>query len=267
MDAITIGPLLVSLPRLFLFFGVLSWLLAAEWLGRRSGRDLGGWAAGIVLVGFFVARIGYVATHWQSYASDPWSILRVWEGGFSLIAGLATVIIAGVVRFHRDRTALRASAGAFGTALAVWLTATGIHGAFSEPAPPMPNVTLHDLDGETVNTSSLTGRPLVLNLWATWCGPCRDELPMLDRADRHYPGIRFVYVSLGESRATVRRFLSREGLSLARVLVDPEQRLGGYFHVRGTPTTLVFNARGELVAYRTGVMSRPVLDGYLEELD
>ena len=72
---------------------------------------------------------------------------------------------------------------------------------------------------------SLAGRPLVVNLWATWCPPCRREMPAMQAAQEANPDIGFVFVNQGESSVIVRRFLATQQLRLQNVVIDPSGQL------------------------------------------
>src|SRR3546814_14561413 len=73
-------------------------------------------------------------------------------------------------------------------------------------------------------TALFRSRPMVLNLWATWCPPCRREMPVLEQAQGRYPGVVFVLVNQGEDRGTIHRYLDRAGLDLDHVLLDPHSQ-------------------------------------------
>lgn len=115
----------------------------------------------------------------------------------------------------------------------------------------LPNATFVDLAGTAVSLSSLRGRPLVVSFFASWCAPCREELPLLSRVAReHADEIRVIGVSIDEaSLADVARFARAEGLEYT-VLHDRDGA-ASQFGVPPIPATFVFDARGTL-AYRSG---------------
>src|SRR5690606_14732791 len=113
--------------------------------------------------------------------------------------------------------------------------------------------------GESTTLAALSGRPMVLNLWATWCPPCRREMPVLEQAQGHYPGVAFVLVNQGEDRATIRGYLDRAGLEPGHVLLDPHSRTMLETNTRGLPTTLFFSAEGRLVDTHMGELTRASL--------
>lgn len=120
-------------------------------------------------------------------------------------------------------------------------------GADFEYAPPYRAFTLA---GDTVSLASLRGRPVLLNLWATWCPPCREEMPSLQRVHRDYAarGLRVVGVSLdnGQSRPAIRRFLAQYGITFT-VLHDPHDDATTVFRTFGLPETFLIAADGRLV--------------------
>jgi thiol-disulfide isomerase/thioredoxin len=115
-----------------------------------------------------------------------------------------------------------------------------------------PNLELKSLDGNTQKLSDLRGSIVVLNFWATWCGPCREELPLLSRLSQEYAGkkVRFVAASADESkdRAKVDQFLSRQKFALdiwVGADLDVLDRLG---LGNVLPATMILDEQGEIVA-------------------
>ena len=111
------------------------------------------------------------------------------------------------------------------------------------------------LDARPVDLGSYRGRPVVLNLWATWCPPCRREMPAFEQAQAAFPKVAFVMVNQGESAQHARAFLEREGLTLTDVLLDPSSRTMQEMGTRGLPTTLFFDTQGQLVASHVGELT------------
>ena len=116
-----------------------------------------------------------------------------------------------------------------------------------------PNLELVSLDGEYVSLTSLHGRPVLLNLWATWCKPCRHEMPELAKLYEHYAneGLSVVGVSIDSSDASdaVRAFVTNLKIPFA-VWLDPEMASSQALRVRGLPATFVIDREGRIILRR-----------------
>jgi len=131
----------------------------------------------------------------------------------------------------------------------------------------LPKQPLTTLAGKTVDLPTIAaGRPAVVNLWATWCPPCRLELPFLAAAQRQEPGIAFVFVDQGEDAVTVERYLGTVRLDLANVLLDTGNKIGREVSSPGLPITLFYDAGGRMVDSHLGVLSPSLLAGKMLRL-
>ena len=110
------------------------------------------------------------------------------------------------------------------------------------------------------------GRPLVVNLWATWCAPCRHEMPLLAAAQRTRPEIAFAFANQGEDVATAQRYLADSGLALDHVLLDPGKAIGAAIGSRALPVTLFYAADGRLVDTHVGALTAGSLDAALRRI-
>ena len=131
-----------------------------------------------------------------------------------------------------------------------------------------PEVALVALkDGQPATLAQAArGRPVVVNLWASWCGPCRVEMPDLADAQRRHPDIGFLFVNQGESAEKVQAFLTRSGLALDEVWLDQGSRLGQAIRSPGLPTTVFLDAQGRQVDAHFGVLSAASLQTRVEAL-
>lgn len=114
---------------------------------------------------------------------------------------------------------------------------------------------------------SYRGKPLVINIWATWCPPCRREMPVLQQAQSDYPHVTFLFVNQGETPENVSTFLATTGLSLTHVLFDGTGLLAQRVGSMALPTTLFYDANGRLVGSHLGELSRASLRHALEPFD
>ena len=131
--------------------------------------------------------------------------------------------------------------------------------AFSQAQPavgrPAPDFTLPTLDGGSFRLSDQRGRPVVLNFWATWCGPCQRELPALQHAAAHYDGtVVIAGVDQAETAETVQRYVDKLGLTFP-IPMDGDQTVGERYGVRGLPTTFFIDEHGVIRSIWMGEMN------------
>jgi cytochrome c biogenesis protein CcmG/thiol:disulfide interchange protein DsbE len=123
--------------------------------------------------------------------------------------------------------------------------------------PPAPDFTLErlDRDGE-LELSSLRGKAVVLNLWASWCGPCKEEAPYLEQVwrSRRHEGVVVVGLDAKDFRADARRFADRFDLTFPLVYDGPGDTLDG-FNATGFPETFVIDREGRVVAGFAGAVN------------
>lgn len=257
-DVVTIGPLVLALDRVAALGGVLVFLWATDWIQRRhglGGAGLGWWTLG---AGLIAARLGYVAEHWQSFALDPLEALRVWTGGWHWPSGVGAALAVLAARLGRSR-ALIESAAVLGLLALGW--AGFLASRADRPDLRLPqSLAVQRLDGTVLRLSDHRGRPVILNLWATWCPPCRRETPMLVRAASEGGAMPIVLVNQGEGRETVLRYLAAEGLSSAPFVLDPESTLTALTGSRALPTTLLLDGTGTVREVHMGEISRVQID-------
>ena len=146
---------------------------------------------------------------------------------------------------------------AFFVALLAWFSIV-VPNMLKHSAPTLqalPIAALSTLDEQPVNLNSYTGRPVVLNLWASWCHPCRRELPTFEQAQTRYPAIDFLMINQGESAQKVHTFLESQHLKLKNVLLDPASRTMRAEGSKAIPATLFFNEKGSLVDTHLGELT------------
>ena len=127
--------------------------------------------------------------------------------------------------------------------------------------------TVTDKDGKTVKLSDFIGQPIVINFWASWCGPCRSELPHFDKLAKEYEGrVRFLMVNLsGELKDRVIGFVKENGYTFPLYFDDTNSGANAY-SVSSIPVTVFITAKGNVGAQRVGSMSEAVLRNYITQL-
>ncbi len=128
-----------------------------------------------------------------------------------------------------------------------------------------PDFELTDLSGKSVRLSDFRGKPVVLNFWATWCPPCRQELPTLqDLHVRRGSAVVLLAISQGEAAQDVLAFVRQYGYTF-RVLLDPQLSVGQAYGARAIPMTVVVDPDGVIIFIRRGVIRPGELDLALQE--
>ncbi len=131
---------------------------------------------------------------------------------------------------------------------------------------PVPAFVLPALDGSgRVRVDDSSGRPLVVNFWASWCGPCRDEAPILEAAWRKYRGrVDFVGVDIRDFNTDAKRFVDRFGLTFPMAYDGPGDTWDTWGIV-ALPETFVVDASGTIVARTTVIEDAAMLDDAIEK--
>ena len=137
--------------------------------------------------------------------------------------------------------------------------------AAEESGMPAPGFELPDLEGNIRRLSDYKGQVVVLNFWATWCGPCVREMPMFQEFQDRYPEMVMLGVDEEESPETVRDFLQKMGLTYT-ILLDEKAELGRDLRVNYLPTTFFIDKQGDIRFRHYGIVTEEQLTHYLTEL-
>ncbi|AIO35894.1 TlpA family protein disulfide reductase [Burkholderia pseudomultivorans] len=247
---------------------LLAWLVA-RFMQRRPPDGQHKTAASLILdtllLGLIAARAGYVVRWWSEYAAAPRSIVALGDGGFDWRIGLAAGLAFAGWRLRRLPALRRPALAGMLAGLGAWGIAQGTLATLQHHAPPLAALQLEALDATPVAPQRFAGKPVVLNLWASWCAPCRREMPILEQAGRDHPDLAVVMLNQGENAQTVRAFLEQQGLRFDHVLLDPALRAMHAYGSRGLPTTLFFDAQGNLVESHMGELTAARLKDTLSQ--
>jgi peroxiredoxin len=136
-----------------------------------------------------------------------------------------------------------------------------------EVGDPAPDFELPDTNGQMVRLGDYLGRPVILNFWATWCAPCRLEMPELQRAQAEFgdDGPVVLTINQEESAEQVTEFFDEVGLTLP-ALLDSEAEVGMAYGAFFLPTTVIVGPDGAVAAIHRGLISRDELDTYLAQI-
>ena len=130
-----------------------------------------------------------------------------------------------------------------------------------------PDFSLADLDGNPIRLSDLRGRPVVLNFWASWCGPCVEEFPLLrEAAVRHAAdGLVVIGVVFQDRSEAARDFMARNGATW-QAAMDPGERVASAYGILGPPETFFIDRDGTIEARHIGQFSAGSLESKLADI-
>ena len=165
-----------------------------------------------------------------------------------------------VLRVGGQAVALAAVAGMFG--LLVWRLTHEAHPP--KIGGPAPNFSLRRLDGAgTLDLVSLRGHPVVLNFWASWCGPCKAESAQLERTYQQYrrQGVVFIGIDYHDVASDARTFLEHHGITYMNV-ADGSGMVGDRYGITGVPETYFVDRRGRLVGTHVALTILSDMEGF-----
>lgn len=267
-QTISLGPMGFTLAQFLMVFALIVALLVGALLGRRYRVVVSDALFTLVLVALAAARVVFVLRYSNSYDSVL-SMIDIRDGGFDVTAGVVAALLWLCWRSWRTSALRRPLSAAVLSAVLVWGVLSGLILLVDSEARPVPDLDLASMEEGVTNLRGLQAdleRPMVVNLWATWCPPCRREMPVLAQAQAEQKEIDFVFVNVGEGPGVIRQFLNAEDLTLDNILQDRNNRLGAMTGAHVLPTTLFYNADGLLVDSHTGELSRATLRQGLDNM-
>ncbi|HTN30321.1 MAG TPA: TlpA disulfide reductase family protein [Pseudomonas sp.] len=265
MLSVSAGPLALGMSHVLLIVSFILALLVGWWSGRRSACNPEPQLFRLLLVSLLVARLSFVTFYFDLYRDSPWRMLDLRDGGFLALPGLLAGLVLGAWQAWRDARLRRPLGQALLVGVLFWGGGHLILQAL-ERSSRLPEQALMNLEGQPVQLGDFRGRPLVINLWATWCPPCRREMPVLAEAQQRESGVTFLFVNQGEGARTVRDYLTSQGLWLENVLLDGGSRLGAQVGSGLLPTTLFYDAQGQQRGSHLGELSRASLAHGLQRI-
>ena len=264
-DALLLGPLALSWPNLALLVGMVAFI----WLAARQGLESKAWW--VLLATLLAARMGYLSAHlftWPSLGAALLGMVDIRSGGWNWWVGLPVGALAAALLLRQESPRLLWPGGA---ALVLALLPLGLQYSLTRPSqattpPEYAQRVVQYLEPAQSRPAEVRfgelPRPMLLNFWATWCPPCRAEMPLL--VEYQQKGYPIVLLNAGEDTQAIQNFLAQTGLS-ARVFLD-SAGLQRAFQVSGLPTTLLIGADGQVLARHLGPVNRAQLEQLLQKL-
>lgn len=265
MLSLNLGPLAIPI-NLALLYGAFFIAWFSGWLiGRKRGANPESALFSMLIIGALVARATFVIQYFQQYSDNLMQIIDIRDGGFLLLPGIIAAVLGGIYKAWRQAPLRVPLAIGVCIGLVTWGASVSVLSAL-QSSQKIPDISVRDIDGNPIALQDLTGKPLVINLWATWCPPCRREMPVLAAAQQANPDVRFVFVNQGEGQELVEKFLAQQDLSLSNNLLDTGGRLGQAVGSLSLPTTLFYSADGLLKNNHLGELSHASLKHALRHI-
>ncbi|HBQ36940.1 MAG TPA: thioredoxin [Rhodobacteraceae bacterium] len=127
--------------------------------------------------------------------------------------------------------------------------------SFHATPKPASQVPFNDPEGDEHNLADYKGKYILVNIWATWCPPCRKEMPSINRLQQQLGGENFEVVTIATGRNTlpgIRKFFDKAGITDLPILLDPTQGLARSMGILGLPVTVIIDPQGQEIARLTG---------------
>ena len=125
-----------------------------------------------------------------------------------------------------------------------------------------PDFRLKNLHGETLDLDDAQGKIVILNFWATWCGPCRVEMPHFQALHENRDDVAVMAVNFDESPEKVEAFVTELDLTFD-ILLDPGAKVQEQYQIRGYPTTYILDETGTIQVVHIGVLTEKQITDYL----
>ncbi len=274
---LSFGPFTIPLSWMLIAGSLIAgYLLFFFMMGKKKKerKELSSLLANALLIFIGIWKISPLLFKFQAVRESPLLILYMPGGVGGVLLGLGGSLLYFMLAVRRKqlfRSGFLVPLGAgLGVALLLGLVTNlavlrKTPAAVSEreegliPGMLAPKVILEDIHGNTHSLSSLNGSVVFLNFWATWCPPCRAEIPEMVRFYDKYGGedIEILAVNLFQSeegKKPVLKFVDRYGITFP-VLLDKKGLVAGRYETETLPTTYVIGPKGLIVAKKTGIVS------------
>ena len=188
----------------------------------------------------------------------PRPLRPAWWAAAAAVVVLAVVM--GVFAAFGPQLSVRSSGTHLGTT-----TVNGFNRLHGKPAPPFSVSSLRDPQAD-ISLSSFPGRPLVLNFWASWCLPCRKEMPAIEAVARETgTSVSFIGIDTNDTKSSALSFSAQTGVTYP-VGFDPSAKVASSYGIFGLPTTFFVSRDGRLLGRQVGAMTAVQLKALIAQV-
>jgi thiol-disulfide isomerase/thioredoxin len=263
MIAINIGPLALPVSPLLAIISVVIGFVVASLVAKKDKESISNALLMMLLAGVVVGRLVFVLRFYDTYDS-VWQMLDIRDRGIDYMAAVFSCALVLIIQLRKseNRKPLLSGVTTMAGLYAVFMVVISAGTAQSI----LPNTPFRQLDGKIVSLPEISQQQAtVVNLWASWCPPCRREMPVLEKAAQRHSDVTFVLLNQKETSQTIARFLAQQGLDFEHVLMDTKGDMASQMGAFGLPVTLYFDANGQLVHSHMGELSSASLQQSIEQ--
>ena len=258
-----VGPIALPLHPLIFIFSVVVALSVAQFIGRGEA-SLQKAIFTSVWIELLIARLSFVIRFFPDFQHDFLKMFDFRDLGFDLFSGAVAGLCVTGRLFYRSPAIRKPLMVALSSGVLVWGEASAV-AEFSKTPEFLPAIALMNHEGDSQPLTKGDGRPTVVNLWASWCGPCQAEVPVLARAQLDHPHVHMVFANQGETAGLVESYLVSHDLHIRNSLLDPARAGAKSVGAVGFPTTLFYDSKGRLLAAHLGPFSKAIFNQALKQ--
>ncbi len=270
-QAIHLGPIMLPWGIVILVLAILMSLLISRISRSFFNVSLIQWSIfkdsiwTAVLIGLIFGRVGFVILNFNIYLEHPLDMIKIQDKGFQIYWGIIT---AFAWIYWKNKVLSKKFLTIVMTVFIVtFITGQLIQQHIQMQYQQFPKAHLLTLQQEKIELTQFLGKPTVVNLWASWCPPCRREMPILSEAQQKFPNVQFIFINQNEDAQTVQNYLQTHKVNLKRVLLDTNGIVAKNTGMFGLPSTLFFNAQGQLVDSHIGEITYAMLQQKIHSLE
>ncbi len=269
-NAVHLGPLMLPWIIIIPVLGIFCAILISGFYRKSAEISQPIWEKfkdsiwGSIIIGLLIARLVFIGLNFQAYSSNWIDIIKIQDHGFEPFSGF----IAAFIYFLFKNKNFNKKILVIALSIFIAINAVGfsILKQYQKQYQIFPELSFMGLDNQQYQLNDFRGKPIVINLWASWCPPCRKEMPLLSDAQIAHKNVNFLFINQGEDAEAIQQYLDKQNIKLHGILLDKNGELAQKTGLFGLPSTLFFDAKGNLVTTHMGEISHAVLEQKLKSI-